>query len=153
MENQHDSAATPLGDGDELSLSPGGSPASKHVDQSPPFEWTTTEVAGQAVVLHDEPDRTATAYVVTGATRNVRVLAQQDAALYEGSVVTPEYDPDFRRVAFYHAIGGRIDAHPVEAWLDEPAICLREATGSVGFESLVDSDHPPTGVDTGTGGR
>jgi hypothetical protein len=152
MENQPSGADTTAQSDDGLALTPRGTPASKHVDQSSPFEWTTTEIAGQPVVLHDEPDRTATAYVVVGATRNVRVLAQQDAALYEGTVVTPEYDPDFRRVAFYHVIGGRMETHPVEMWLDEPAICLREATGSVGFESLVDGE-PPAGVDTGPGSR
>lgn len=100
---------------------------SDHADQSFPYEWATAEVAGRPLVIHDEPEGTATAYVVTGASRNVRVLAQQDAVLYDGTVVRTEYHQDLRRVGFCHDFAGRTAGHSVETWLDEPAVCLSEA--------------------------
>lgn len=99
--------------------------ATRHVDQTIPTEWHAVEHGENTYIVRDVPEGTAELFVVSAETRNVRALAQADAVLFEGRVVTPYYDDWHRQVKFQHDYAGDIGRCSVEEWLDDPAIRLK----------------------------
>jgi hypothetical protein len=97
-----------------------------HADQSLPYEWHAVEYINQTFVVRDVPEGTASLYAVTGKTRNVRVLATTNHVLYEGDVVSTNYDDDLQSVELIHNFGGRMGRYSVGDWLDKPVIKLKK---------------------------
>jgi hypothetical protein len=80
--------------------------AGRHVDQSLPIEWYSIVVGGECVVVHDAGQGSVSAYTINGVTRNVRVLPQADAVLWDGAVMRPRYNDEYRAVELSHIHAG-----------------------------------------------
>jgi hypothetical protein len=104
----------------------------KHIDQSPPYEWHAMAFDGRTFIVRDQPEGTAQLYVVSAASRNVRTFAKADAALYEGNVVWTHYNDDVGTVEFVHDYAGTVGKHGIESWFDEPAIRLKKIRSGSG---------------------
>lgn len=111
--------------------------AEKHIDQSPPYEWSAMEHDGTTYIVRDVPEGAADLYVVRDATRIVRLFATTTHALYKGNVVRSYYDDDFRDVEFIHDFAGSLGCHAVEEFLDEPAVRLKKIRSGSGDLSEV----------------
>lgn len=95
-----------------------------HLDEPLPYEWRGVQWGDGTFVIHDVPEETVDAYVVSTVTRNVRSLAKADAVLYEGNIVKPFYED--RLVEFQHDMAGIVGRHLVTEFLDESAVRLKE---------------------------
>jgi hypothetical protein len=84
------------------------------------------EYNGETFVVQDVPEGTARLFIVTGRTRNIRVLASDGYAIYQGTVVSAHYNDGRKTVEFTHSFAGTIGRHGVEEWLHEPVIRLKE---------------------------
>lgn len=98
---------------------------SEHIDQSIPYEWHAVDLGDRTAIVRSVPEGTAEMYLVSARSRNVRMLAQADAVLYEGNVTEPVYDADAKSVEFIHDYAGRVGFHLTDEWLDDPAVRLK----------------------------
>lgn len=113
---------------------------SSHVQEGVPCEWKHWKIGGERFIAHDVPEGSIRLYRVTITSRNVRVFASADTALYDGYVVNPHYHEPTNSVDFVHIYAGTKATHPVEEWLDEPAVKLEKIppAGRRGLEAMTD---------------
>lgn len=99
--------------------------AVRHVKQTFPYEWKAVENGNDTFILHDVPEGTVACYRLEKVTRNVRVIAQADAVLWNGVFVEPVYDRGLKHVELSHRFGGIRDQLPIEERVDPVPILAR----------------------------
>lgn len=96
-----------------------------HGEQSIPLEWGVARWGDERFVVRDVPEGMAELYRIQRQSDNPRALIRADAVIYNGMVVTAEYDEDLKAVQFYHDYAGRRGRVPVDEPIDEPAFMLK----------------------------
>lgn len=108
-----------------------------HVEQSMPCDWEAFKHNSEIFVAYDVPDGPRVRlFRVQFSTRNVRVLAQADAVIYNGNFTFPYFDGDTRGVDFCHDYAGCIGTEILGEWLREPAVALKSLDHATGSELI-----------------
>ena len=95
-----------------------------HVQRFPGQDITFYTDGEQIFVLFVSEPPTKGLFKVVGETRNPRVLARYENAVVQGQKVTPDFQPDLKRVRTSHTMAGLVHKFPIGEMLDESALLL-----------------------------